>query len=141
MGLTPDPFRYRLRLVQVGLAGNVSAAAVQLDGACRGNWTITSDTPLPEFLARPNYEFDADLPVIRVDLAGDDYFTQFISGPYWDADLRDGHVRPRLGEPRRHNGEPWTAMRGWWLAPDVYAALAPAAGVVIQRAADHLPGT
>lgn len=143
MGMTPDPGRYRLRLVQVGLPGNLSAAATQLDSPGRGSpWTFTSDASLAEFLARPNYEIPDGTPVIRLDLTGDDtYFTRLARGPYWAADLRPRQVRPPLGTARRHDGEPWTAMAGWWLAPDVYAALAPTAGVVVENAADYLRGT
>ncbi|WP_370973935.1 hypothetical protein [Amycolatopsis sp. cg9] len=140
MGLIPDRHRNRLLLVQVGLAGNVSAAATQLDGAMRGTtWTVISDTPLAEFLARPNHDVPDPTPLIRLDLTGDDfYFAHLAGGPTWDTNLRPGQVRPRLGEPRRHAGEQWTAMPGWGLAPDVYAALAPSAGVVVENAADHL---
>lgn len=143
MGPIPDPHRYRLHLVQVGLPGNVSAAATQLDGGMRrSTWTITSDTPLPEFLARPNYEIPAATPLIRLDLIGYDvYFDRVFGGPRWDPYLRRGHVRPPLGTARRHDGESWTAMPGWSVAPDVYAALVPTAGVVVESAADHLTGT
>jgi hypothetical protein len=80
------------------------------------------------------------MPVVRLDLTGDGvYSSRLARGPYWGADLRPGHVRPPLGTARRHDGEPWTAMPGWWLAPDVYAALAPTAGVVVKTAADHAP--
>lgn len=139
MGLKREQSRQRLRLVQVGLPGNVSAAATHLDGAGRGSaWTIMSDSPLPEFLARPNFEIPDGTPLVRLDLTGEDvYFDRLAHGPYWDADLRPGQVRPPLSSVRRHDGEPWTAMPGWWLAPDVYAALAPSAGVVIENAADH----
>lgn len=142
MGLIPDPLRYRLHLVQVGLPGNVSAVATQLDGAmCGSTWTIHSDTPLPQFLARPNYEIPAGTPVVRLDLTGEDvYFARVAAGPRWDSDLSPGQVRPPLGAARRHHGEPWTAMPDWSVAPDVYAALVPSTGVVVERAADHLRG-
>lgn len=143
MGLITDTHRYRLHLVQVGMPGNVSAAATQLDGAMRGSiWTIHSDTSLPQFLARPNYEIPAGTPVIRLDLTGEDvYFARVAAGPHWDSNLSSGQVRPPLGAVRRHDGEPWTAMPDWSVAPDVYAALVPGTGVVVEDAADHLPGT
>lgn len=57
MGLIPDPFRHRLHLVHVGLPGNITALATQLDGRPRGSTgLIVSDTPLEKFLARGNYE-------------------------------------------------------------------------------------
>ncbi|RAS59489.1 hypothetical protein C8D87_114101 [Lentzea atacamensis] len=129
-----EPLRHRLRLVQVGMAGNVSAAVVLLNGM-RGLWEIVSSVPLEDFLSRPNLEIPDGTPLIRLDLTGEDvYFDRVSHGPYWDGNLRAGHVHPSLlGEPRRYDGEPWTAMRGWYVAPDVYAALAPAAGVVVHR--------
>lgn len=143
MNLIPGVHRYRLHLVQVGLAGTVSAVATHLDGALRGStWTITCDTPLPEFLARPNYEIPAGTPLIRLDLTGDDvYFARVAGGPGWDPDQRPGYVQPPLGTSRRHDGEPWTAMPGWSVSSDVYAVLAPTAGVVVESAADHVAGT
>ncbi|WNV83132.1 hypothetical protein [Umezawaea sp. Da 62-37] len=132
--------RYRLHLVQVGLADNVSAVATHLTGALHGStWTITSDTPLPEFLARPHHEIPVGTPLIRLDLTGDDlYFARVAGGPRWDLDLRPGHVPPPLGIPRRHDGQPWTAMPGWPVALDVYAELAPMVCVVVKDAADYL---
>lgn len=135
MGLIPDPCRYRLHLVQVGLPGNVTAVATQLDGAMHGSiWTISSDTPLPEFLARSAYEIPDNTPLIRLDLTGDDtYFAHVIGGAHWDPYVPAGHVRPLLGQVRRYDGEPWTAMPHCYIAPDVYADLAPSAGVVVER--------
>jgi hypothetical protein len=120
-----------LNLVQVSLLGTVSAAASD-------RWTIISHDTLPEFLARADYEVPDGTPLIRLDLTGDTvYFDRLCSGPHWDVDLRRGQVRPPLGEPRRYEGETWTQMRGWWLAPNVYAKIAPTAGVVVEQ----LPGS
>ncbi|MEU7477053.1 hypothetical protein AB0A63_13785 [Lentzea sp. NPDC042327] len=121
--------------MQVGLAGNVSAAAHQLTGSMRGPWEIVSSISLEEFLARPYYEIPDGTPVIRLDLTGHGVtFANVFNGPRWTPTLRAGQVQPSLTvESRRHNGEAWTTMRDWWAAPDVYAALAPSAGIVVER--------
>lgn len=127
MGLNRAPQRRRVHLVQVGLLGTVSAAA-------HDRQTIISSNTLPEFLARADYEIPDGTPLIRLDLTGDTvYFDRLCSGPHWDGDLRRGQIRPRLGEPRHYQDEAWTQMRGWWVAPDVYAKIAPTAGVVVER--------
>lgn len=135
MGLIPDQRQFRLRLAQVGLSNNVSAVVTQLDGVMRGStWEVSSATSLEEFLARPNYEIPDGTPVIRLDRTGDDvYFARVSCGPAWDYRLVDGHVESLLGRPRRYAGQPWTAMRHWSVALDVYLDLAPSAGVVIER--------
>jgi hypothetical protein len=135
MGLIPDPHHHRLHLVHVGLPGNVTAVATQLDGAMRGcTWLVCSDTPLEEFLARENYEIPDGTPVIRLDLTGDEtYFARVSGGPHWQHDVPAGHIRPPLGHSRPYAGEPWTALTGWYVALDVYVDLAPSAGVVIEH--------
>jgi hypothetical protein len=138
--LTPDPPRYRLELVQVGLGEAVSAAATQLDGAMRGSWLVTSHLPLEEFLALDTYEIPAGTPLVRLDRADDDvFFSQVLSGPHWLESLPAGHVQRPLGQPQRYAGEPWSDMPRWYVAPDVYAALAPTAGVVIEHLAGNAP--
>jgi len=138
VGLKTDPLRYRLHLVQVGLAGNISAAATQLDGALRGPCAISSAVSVEEFLGRPNYEVPDGTPLIRLDrVDADFYFTQLAGGPDWNAQIRPGHVHPILSASRRYRGEPWTVMRGWWIAPDVYASVAATVGVVVENAADR----
>ncbi|UUV32117.1 hypothetical protein NQK81_01330 [Amycolatopsis roodepoortensis] len=142
MVLTPDPFRYRLHLVQVGLAGNISAAATRLDGATRVPSAISSAVSMEEFLSRPNYEVPDGTPLIRLDrVDADFYIARHAGGPDWNAHIRPGYVHPVLGTPRRYRGEPWTAMPGWWIAPDVYAAIAATVGVVVENAADRRKAT
>jgi hypothetical protein len=121
-------------MTQVGTAA-LRATTSNRNGAARDStWTITSDVPLSELLARPTYEIPDGTPLIRLDLTADDvYFTDFIGGPHWDAYVPAGHVRPPLGQVRPYAGETWTDMARWWVALDVYVDLAPTAGVVVER--------
>ncbi len=136
MSLTPDPFHHRIHLIQVGPYGSVSAIAEQLDGASRGNWNVTSSGPLEEFLARPNYEIPDGTPLIRLDLSGlDVYRTRVVGGPGWLAEIPPGHIEVSPGRYRRYAGESWHQLSYGWLAGDVYADLAPSAGVVVERLA------
>lgn len=134
MSTTSDPFHYRIHLVQVGPYGSVSAIAEQLDGACLGRWNVTSDAPLAEFLSRPGYEVPDGTPLIRLDLSGPEVRTRVSAGPGWLADIPAGHIEPSPGRYERYGGQTWDQLSGSWLAGDVYADLAPAAGVVVERA-------
>lgn len=131
---TPGPFQHRLHLVQVGLLGNVSAIAEQVNGACRGVGTIRSDTPLEEFLARPNFDIPDGTPLIRLDLTSEEVFwDRVFSGPSWLAEVPPGHVELSIGQHQRYAGEPWDRLAGKWVASDVYAELATKVGVVVER--------
>lgn len=135
--MTPAPCRCQLRLVQVGMLGNVSAALVQLDGACSGwTWEALSHKPLPEFLGDPYLEIPAGTPVIRLDRLADSRVGEILRGPHWDAHLPDGHIRPAGSFARPYAGESWADLRRCDLAPDVYARVAPSAGVSVA----HLAG-
>ena len=136
MSPTSAPFHDRIHLVQVGPYGDISAIAEQLDGACLGRWNVTSSASLEEFLARPGYEFPQGTPLIRLDLSGlHIYRTRVIGGPGWLAEIPAGHVEMSPGRYRRYAGECWEQLSGSWLAGDVYADLAPAAGVIVERLA------
>ena len=135
-----EPLRSRLELVQVGLGDNVSAAVSRIDGKLRSRGLVISHLPLAEFLAEESYEVPEGTPLVRLDLTGDEiYFAQVLAGPHWLETLAPGNIRPPLREPQRYAGETWSDMPRWYVAPDVYAALAPAAGVVIEHLAGNTP--
>lgn len=140
MSPVPDPLRFRLELVQVGRGDTVSAAVSRIDGNVHARGLITSNLSLEAFLASDIYEIPEGAPLVRLDLTGDEiYFSRVMAGPHWLGTLAAGNAQPPRRDPQRYAGESWSDMPGWYVAPDVYAALAPDAGVVIEHLAGNAP--
>lgn len=139
--MEPDRQRYRVHLVQVGLAGNVTAVVTRTpdrgDTEAADTWDVTTSATLEEFLQRPNYEFPQDTPIVRLDLTDDIAFWKHLrEGPHLQGALPLGTVvAARSSEHCRYANESAAELRGWSVAADVYGRLAGQAGLVVEHLA------
>jgi hypothetical protein len=136
MASKPAPRRYRVHLIQVGRADNVTAVATQFDGARAGELRdISSPVTLQEFLRRPNFEIPDGTPVVRLDLTDDaEFWRHFRQGPHLNGTQPLGTVSPPGSTmPSAYAGEAPAELHGWRVAADVYGQLAAQAGLIVEH--------
>ncbi|RSM83232.1 hypothetical protein DMH04_24215 [Kibdelosporangium aridum] len=128
--------RYRVHLIQVGQADNVTAVATPLDGTRADEpRNISSPVTLQKFLQQPDFEIPDGTPIVRLDLTGDaEFWRHFRRGPHLNNTLPLGTVSPPgSNAPSAYAGQTPTELHGWWVAADVYGQLVAQAGLVVEH--------